>query len=249
VSETTLAVLAIAILSVVSCACFVVIFWTAHDRRLPLGPPRKPTVIYAAADPHVDRKAERRNAAVIFIGFLIGLAYQEAVSPVRDALDDGQFTLVTAGLVTTFFFLGLSTFFGGFFHLLVAPWKGLSWVCNFFVIVLEAVILVFMAGVCTESASTGTPWDMFRWALVYSVLIAAWALAIFVSRARRRGIRKIGRSMRQSLVDTWVAATLIALISFAVSDRYATVAALLLAAVCVAHFGRDMQILIREGLI
>ena len=55
--------------------------------------------------------------------------------------------------------------------------------------------------------------------------------------------------MRQSLVDTWVAATLIALISFAVSDRYATVAALLLAAVCVAQFGRDMQILIREGLI
>lgn len=254
-SQTVLGVLAITVLSLGCCAFMLLVFWAAPDPRRkhasqkPAEGPPAPGISHPAARPTVDTRAQRHTAAITFIGFLIGLAYQEAVSPVSSALKEGHFTWVTAGLVTTFFFFGLSTFFGGFYHFLVAPWTGLGWVCNFLVVVLSAVILVFMAGVCTEQASTGTSWGMFRWALAYSLLMAVWALAIVGWLAWSRRLQAASTSTRASLADTLVATTLVVVIYFAFSDQYATVPALLLAAVAVLRFVRDLQILIHEQMV
>ena len=195
--------------------------------------------------------ATRHNAAIIFIGFLIGLAYQEAVRPVRDALDGGDFSLVTAGLVTAFFFYGLSTFFGGFYHLLVAPWSGISWVANFLVIVLSAVILVFMAGVCTEQTSGKAEWGLFTWAAIYTALMTAWALGITGWLMWRASRKKQGTTAATivTIADTLLGAALVALILVAFSDLHAPAPALLLAAVAVLRFVRDVQVLIQQEML
>jgi hypothetical protein len=259
VNDTALAVVFITLLSVVSCACFLLILRTAPDNRSdheappPLVDEGQSTtsnlsVVKNPRSPLVDRAGEKRNVAVTFTGFLIGLAYQEAVRPVRVVLESGDFTTVTAALVTTFFVLGLSTFFGAYFHFLVAPWTGLDWVWNFLVVVVSAVFLVFMGGVCTEKASTdNAPWGMFRWVLAYNALMVVWALAILGRLMWSR--QMIGASTRRSIAYTVVPALLVVVIFFAFSDRYATVPALLLAAVSIVHFGLDLRILIRVGMV
>ncbi len=102
-------------------------------------------------------KIEKRNLlSSIFVTLLIGLAYQEMVTPVRDSLRSAGFTFGTIALFAIFFLTSMRFFIGSQLHLLsegLLKMKGEVWFFDFVVIVLEMVVLVFLGGVASVEAS------------------------------------------------------------------------------------------------
>ncbi len=64
-------------------------------------------------------KIEKRNLlSSIFVTFMIALAYQEMVTPVRDSLRAAGFTFETIALFAIFFLTSMRFFIGSQLHLL-----------------------------------------------------------------------------------------------------------------------------------
>jgi hypothetical protein len=120
------------------------------------------------------------NPAIAFVGFLIGLAYQEAVKPVTDAITAREFDARTATMFLSFFLLGLMTFLTGYLSIQVAPFQGLSWFLNFLVLSMEALVLVFMAGTTSVKASLGPGPGFLGYLLVYASIVCLWAIAVLI---------------------------------------------------------------------
>jgi hypothetical protein len=114
------------------------------------------------------------------VGFLIGLAYQEAVKPVTTAIGARQFDARTALMFLSFFLLGLMTFLMGYLGLQVGPYQGLPWFLNLFVLSLEALVLVFMAGTTSVQASLGPGPGFLGYLLAYASIVCLWAIACLV---------------------------------------------------------------------
>lgn len=98
----------------------------------------------------VDQRATKRNLiSSIFIAVLIGIGFQETVSPVRESFRASGFTLGTAALLTIFFLTSLRFFIGNQLHLMnerLTTLPGWIWFYDFAVVVLQCGILIFIAG-------------------------------------------------------------------------------------------------------
>jgi hypothetical protein len=95
-------------------------------------------------------QVERRNLITsIFVVILIGIAYQETVSPVRTSIRQSGVTLGTLSLFIIFFLTSLRFFIGNMLHLMsteLCQMKGYVWFYDFMVIVLQSTLLIFLGG-------------------------------------------------------------------------------------------------------
>lgn len=95
--------------------------------------------------------AEKRNLiSSVFITMLIGLAYQEMLTPVRQSIRSSGLTLGTTLLVLIFFFTSMRFFIGNQLHLLsdmLVRMRGDVWFYDFLVITAQTILLAFLGGV------------------------------------------------------------------------------------------------------
>jgi hypothetical protein len=133
------------------------------------------------------RPREIRNAAALaFVGFLIGIAVQEMVTPVRAAIQHSGISVDSAALGLVFLLTALTAFVLGQFNIMVTAYKGSVWLMNFLIFVAEAVILIFMGGVATVALSTKNLYGFFDYLGAFYVVDLVWtALTIAVSGAKR----------------------------------------------------------------
>ncbi len=98
----------------------------------------------------------RSRFAGLFYGVLIGIAFQEAVTPIRAdfRLEDGP-TLATIVLALVFFLTSVRFLYGNELHLAQVKQhdNGWVWLIDFAVIVFEAFVMIFLGGICSKQES------------------------------------------------------------------------------------------------
>lgn len=112
-----------------------------------------------------EARIDRHLIGTAFVGILVGLAYQEAVGPIRESLDSRGITAGTMALSIMFFFTALYLFVSSYISL--AAYRGLPWFCAFLAEVLQSVVLIFMASLCSEEANVGTRFTFLDYLVLY----------------------------------------------------------------------------------
>jgi hypothetical protein len=100
-------------------------------------------------DPYRARTDRRNVISSIFVAVLIGIGFQETVSPVRQSFRGSGVTLATMTLLVVFFLTSLRFFIGNQLHLMnesLMLMPGGMWFYDFSVVVLQCTVLIFLGG-------------------------------------------------------------------------------------------------------
>ncbi len=150
-----------------------------NSRKKPVSE-RRPT----AADEKKLKQAEKRNLlSSFFITLLIGGAYQEMVTAVRDSSRADGLSIETVCLATIFFFTSMRFFIGNQLHLLsdsLLRLPGLLWLYDLLAIIAQSVALIFLGGVCSLKANKVFTVGFLELLIILYVLDIAWILSQWV---------------------------------------------------------------------
>lgn len=130
------------------------------------------------------KQAEKRYlVSTFFVALLIGLAYQEMVAPVREAVRASGITFSTFALVAIFFFVSVRFFIGNQLHLLsdgLAKLPGLVWLYDLMIIIIQCVVLVFMGGDSTVAQNQNAVIDFVDLLITLYVIDVLWIISQWV---------------------------------------------------------------------
>lgn len=132
------------------------------------------------ADQNNGRLDKRRLLSSFFITVLIGLAYQEMIPPLKDAMRIGGVTWHSSLLAITFFFVSMRFFIGNQLHLLSKPLSnlpGIVWIYDLMVIIAQSVALIFLAGLSSVSASRETSLGFVELLIALYIVDIAWIVS------------------------------------------------------------------------
>jgi hypothetical protein len=195
-------------------------------------------------DPENPRVLQRNAAATAFIGILVGLAFQEAVVPVRTSVSTSGPSFVTGCLFLIFLLVSLAAFIAAYYSLILGNFERLGWLLQFSMHVLSSVVLIFMGGVASAEASAAARYGFIDLLFLYALIGAGWSVATLVAlpRALRRFLAPYTRvAMAWLAVILWV--------QLGVDDRYATVPIAVLAAASVLRFLATLVTFWRQRLL
>jgi hypothetical protein len=103
------------------------------------------------------QQTEKRNLlSSFFITVLIGLAYQEMITPVRDSVRASGITSGTSLLMAVFFLTSIRFFMGNQLHLVsksMINMPGIVWFYDLMVIICQSVVLILLGGVSSVEAN------------------------------------------------------------------------------------------------
>jgi hypothetical protein len=158
-------------------------------------------------------RKERRNLVSLFmVTALLGLALQETISPVREAVRIDGITLQSGTLFLVFFLTLFRFFIGNILHLqstdLTDEHSGFRWVFDLFIILAECVVMIFMAGVATLTGNAESRYGFFDLLLWLYLIDVGWVLLMgllhLVGRLRRD--HPLGRALTRRYVPyRWAA--------------------------------------------
>ena len=124
---------------------------------------------------HIERL---RNAlSGVLMTVLIGVAFQEMVTPVRESVRTSGITLGTSLLAMIFFLTSMRFFIGNQLHLLnedLLAMRGLVWFYDLIMITLQTVIIVFLGGVSSFEATTGAKITFVDMLIILYVIDVFW---------------------------------------------------------------------------
>jgi hypothetical protein len=133
-----------------------------------------------------DAQVNRRSAvSTVFIGFVIGLAITESVASVRDEIGKSGITSKNFVLFVVFMLTTIRFFIGFQLHLMdkrLLGMKGQVWFFDFIVIIIETMMLVFMAEVCTVDRSK----SIYSFGGLLALLLATDVVWVFIQWAAGR---------------------------------------------------------------
>lgn len=103
------------------------------------------------------KQAEYRNLlSSFFVTLLIGLAFQEMIDVVKDALQTNGLTLDILFLTFIFFFISIRFFVGNQLHLLsdiLVHLPGSVWFYDLMIIISQCVILIFLGTLVSQETN------------------------------------------------------------------------------------------------
>lgn len=168
---------------------------------------------------------ERRNFLSSFlITLLIGMAFQEMMSVVKESVQQGGINPQTLLLPLTFFCVSMRFFIGNQLHLLsdsFARVVGSVWVYDLMVIIVQSMVLILAGAFSSVEANRNVEFGFVECILFLLILDVAWIVS--------QGI--LGRAFRswkrESVPWGWailnsVLVVLIYLVSVCVDDLYST---------------------------
>ncbi len=200
------------------------------------GQPVNPT-----EDPRI---LQRNAAATAFVGFLIGLAYQEAVAPVRTSIRDTGITFVTSAMFLTFFLAGLAAFIAAYYALILGRFKRLDWLLKFAMHIVSSTILIFMGGLVSAGESAKARYGFVDLLFLYAIIALIWSLGTLVT------LDKAGRQVLWPHTVATLCSFLAVLgVQLLADDRYARLPIAVLAAVAVLRFLATVILFWRQRLL
>jgi hypothetical protein len=194
-------------------------------------------------------RQRRGEAATVFIGFLIGLAYQESVEPVRESIRLHGVAFAPSVLFLVFFFTGLITFLAGYFGLVFSPFDGLGWFLRFLSLVAASVILIFLAGVASVDASREARFGFIDLFLAFNAIALLWDLVdlVWAYRKKQDAEQRLRNVVSTAVSVGWV--LVLANIQWGSADRYGTGSIVLLAATGLVTFIATIAVLVHGELV
>lgn len=155
------------------------------------------------------KQIERRDLlAQLFIVVLVGLAYQEMVPPVRDAVRLNGITFPVFVLFTVFFLTSLRFFIGAQLHLIdesIAGSRSAIWMFDFIIIAFEMILFIFLGGLTSLQANTNAHFDFVQLLMAIYVVDIIWVVV-------QTGLSKVSERWYRSAVPwQWAAINLGAL--------------------------------------
>lgn len=143
----------------------------------------KSSVSQDELDSKKEQAEKRFLVSTFFVALLIGLAYQEMVAPVREAVRTSGITFGTFALVAIFFFVSVRFFIGNQLHLLsggLAKLPGLVWLYDLMFIVVQCVVLVFMGGDSTVAQNQNAVIDFVDLLVTLYIIDVLWIISQWV---------------------------------------------------------------------
>lgn len=143
------------------------------------------------------KQNERRNfLSSIFVVLLIGLAYQELVTPIRESVRSSGITLGTAILFFVFFLTSMRFFMGNQLHLMsedLLEMKGEVWLYDLMAIIFQTTIMVFLGGVSSVEASRSAKIGFVELLIFLYAIDVLWILSQW-------GFGKVLKNWRRSFI-------------------------------------------------
>jgi hypothetical protein len=124
---------------------------------------------------------EKRNLlSSIFVTILLGIAFQEMISPARESFRTNGPSLALIAYLGVFFLTALRFFIGAQLHLLsddLLKQGGKAWFFDFSVISIEMIIMAFMGGVASPQTSQAARITFVGFLVALLALDIIWILA------------------------------------------------------------------------
>lgn len=186
---------------------------------------------------------EKRNIiSSVFIAMLMGIAYQEMLSPVRDTVRNSGVSLGTVFLAGSFFLTSLRFFIGNQLHLLsdtTVGMRGDIWLFDFVAITLQSVFICFLGGVATIDVSRVIRIDFYDIVIILYLIDIVWIIAqsllgVFIKSWRRQFVPWAWGALNSLLLFGIVA------IQHGFSDPFSNAALATMLGLNVAAFVADM---------
>jgi hypothetical protein len=146
---------------------------------------------------------KRVSVASTFVSMLIALAFSEMVLPVKASIAKDGFTLGTFLLVIVFFLTTLRIWIGNELYLRrpdVVSSRGKIWLFDFIMIVVESIILVFLATTCSETAAREARVGFVGILLILYAVDVLWVLSIW---ARQVLLQWFRLSVKGNKIPWW----------------------------------------------
>lgn len=116
-----------------------------------------------------EKRSKRREVLPsFFVVILIGIAYQEMVTVVRDSVRSQGFTFGTTVLFLIFFLTAMRFFVGNELHLQSEEMQmigGFVWFFDLMFIIFQTTIIIFLGGLASLESSAASPVGFF-WLLI-----------------------------------------------------------------------------------
>jgi hypothetical protein len=126
-------------------------------------------------------QTEKRNLlSSFFITVLIGLAYQEMITPVRDSIRHSGITLGTSLLMAVFFLTSIRFFIGNQLYLVdksLIDMPGLVWFYDLMFIIIQSVLLIFLGGVSSVEANRDTKIGFLELLIALYIIDVVWIIS------------------------------------------------------------------------
>lgn len=198
-----------------------------------------------------ETKSRRRDLSTLFSAFLIAIAYQEMVNPVRESMQREGITVATVAMFIVFFVTSIRFLIGCHLHLTsdeITAAPGKIWLFDLVVITLEMTLIIFMGGVTSVAASSHSRLGFVEWLVLLYVLDVLWVVAQW-------GMHKLSPSWRRERF-TWswailnaVFLALIWVMSIATGDLLTNTGLIALAVLSVLAFFVDVMFSDQYGLL
>jgi len=161
-----------------------------------------------------DKKiVERRNLlAQLFVVLLLGVAYQEMISPIKSVIRVEGFSTEAVVFFGVFFLTSLRFFIGAQLHLVnesLLKMRSGVWFFDFMIIIFEMVIFIFLGGVASFDAGRLAGIDFFELLMTVYIVDIFWVIL-------QVALGKIFSSWKRSFIPLkWALINLGALLSTA----------------------------------
>ncbi|MCK6562475.1 hypothetical protein L6R21_25020 [bacterium] len=130
------------------------------------------------------QQAEKRNLlSSFFITLLIGIAYQEMISVVRESMRLSGITVGTTLLTATFFFTSMRFFVGNQLHLLsdaLLRMPGLVWLYDVMVIISQSIALIFLGSSSSIEINRKIMIGFLEFLVVLYIIDIAWIVSQWI---------------------------------------------------------------------
>lgn len=193
----------------------------------------------------------RQTIASLFIVVLLGIAYQEMLSPVRDEIRSKGFSISIVFFVLTFFCISMRFFIGNQLHLMcegVKTLRGDIWLRDFFIIIIEAIFICFLGGVSAPAINEHIPVNFYHLIVIICGIDVAWVLLQWMSGMAWTRWKADFIPWSWAVLNTIVAA-LTLLIYWRAKDPFGSGPAVAVFAVNLAAFFVDIVLIDYQDLI
>lgn len=201
-----------------------------------------------------DSIREKRNLlSSFFVTVLIGLAYQEMIPVVRDAVRNDSYVLGTSLLAVIFFLTSMRFFIGNQLHLgsnTLLRMPGLLWLYDLSLIIIQCVVLIFIGGVSSVTESLNSPIGFVGLLVILYALDVTWILSQWViGKAIKSCDRCENIPWAWFILNTILIALILALNFFFLDDWYSTRGIIILFALNLIAFVVDVILVDQYGVI
>lgn len=195
------------------------------------------------------QRAEKRNLlSSFFVTVLIGLAYQEMVTPVRESVRASGITAGTSILMVIFVLVSIRFFIGNQLHLLDEQLIGLPgfvWFYDLMWVIAQCIALIFLGGVCSVEVNQKIHIGFIELLVALYVIDVVWIESQWLLGALMPSWSRPSIPWEWAVVNAALVLAMVLMQRFA-ADAYATRSLLALLAFNAVAFAIDLFLVDRH---